>query len=116
MTISMLLFMDSWIDDVPNVNQRSELFSTLINFQNYSDADRKKFSRTCTTLHFDCIVLQDTTTVKIPIYVLFREWRVIFDPIWLEERFYPRMKKLESTELQKLVKSSLKSAVSFQKV
>ena len=49
----------------PHVNHRNELFSTLINFHYYGDADRKEFSRTCTTLYLDRIGLQGTTTVKI---------------------------------------------------
>ena len=49
----------------PHVNQRSGLFSTLINFHYYGDADRKEFCRTCTSRYLDCIGLQDTTTVKI---------------------------------------------------
>jgi len=53
-TISTRLFMYSWI-----------LFSTLIKFPYYGDADRMEFSRTCKTLLLGCIGLQDTTTVKI---------------------------------------------------
>ena len=48
----------------PHVNQRSELFSTLINLHHYGDADRKELSQTSTPLYLDCVGLQDSTTVK----------------------------------------------------
>ena len=49
----------------PHVHQRSEFFGTLINFHYYGDVDRKEFSRTCKTLHLDCIGLKDAAMVKI---------------------------------------------------
>ena len=64
-TISLLLFMYIGYMMFHHVNERRELSSALIYFRYYGDADRKEFSRTFTTLYWDCIGLQNTKTVKI---------------------------------------------------
>ena len=67
----------------------------------------------CPNLSVCFLIVKDKQYTKTS-SILFRLWRLIIAQTWLADVLYLRTKKFESTKLQELEKTSLKSAVRFQ--